>query len=184
MRIIYAFKKLDIFIIDTFMQYAVYFYIGNFINSKNNNHYMLINVICLIGYIILLVEYVHLQVVMTDTIISLINIVFAFIGIYLCTDIFKKIKYSKILDTFKNYTLQIFLTHTIFAAGMRIFLLKIGITNSIVHIAVGLITSIYVPVIMSKISEKIKYTQFLLCPINTIEELRMKKRNNHENINS
>ena len=44
--------------------------------------------------------------------------------------------------------------HTIFAAGVRILLCKLGITNYSIHFVLGLIASIYLPIIISIICEK------------------------------
>ena len=103
---------------------------------------------------------------------SFINILFAIFGILICIKIFKNITHSKILDTYKNYTFQIYLLHTICAGGVRILMFKIGIYNYLIHLVVGIIISIYAPVVISKISEKIGYTEFFFFPVKTINKYK------------
>ena len=103
---------------------------------------------------------------------NFIGIFFAIAGIYVCVNVFRGINKLILLDTFKKYTFQIYLMHTIFAAGARIMLLKIGITNYSIHLIIGLLVSIYIPVIVSIFSKKIKYTEIFFYPIKTITELK------------
>lgn len=56
---------------------------------------------------------------------------------------------TKIILFFSNYTFSIFLMHTIFAAGIRSILLKIGVTNIILHSVFGLLSSLVFPIITS-----------------------------------
>ena len=107
---------------------------------------------------------------------GLISIYFAIAGIYICINIFRNIKRSIFMDTFKKYTFQIYLMHTIFAAGIRIILLKSGITKYLIHFLLGIIFSIYIPVLISIISNKIVYTNYLFYPIRTMEELKERKK--------
>ena len=74
----------------------------------------------------------------------------------------------KVLDFLAKYTFPVFLMHTIFAAGIRVILLKIGITNLFVHIAAGLAASFVFPIIAAMIMEKIKF-DFLYSPTKYIK---------------
>lgn len=71
---------------------------------------------------------------------------------------------NKIISLLSKYTFPVFLMHTIFAAGFRSVLLKIGISNSVIHIALGLIISFVGPVIVAVVFRKLKYPEFLLYP--------------------
>jgi len=62
------------------------------------------------------------------------------------------------------YTFPIFLMHTIFAAGLRSLLFKVGIGNPVVHILLGLVISFAGPVLAAWILSKIKGMEFLLYP--------------------
>ncbi len=82
---------------------------------------------------------------------------------------------TPIMGFFAKYTMPIFLMHTIFAAGMRSVLFKIGISNSAVHIALGLIATFIGPVIAAIIMEKL-HIDFLLYPLKYTEKIRNKKK--------
>ena len=63
-----------------------------------------------------------------------------------------------------KYTMPIFLMHTIFAAPIRIILLKLNITNPVVHISIGLFICLAGPIIASITMNKVKYLDFVLYP--------------------
>lgn len=63
-----------------------------------------------------------------------------------------------------KYTFPVFLMHTIFAASLRSLLFKVGISNSAIHIILGLIISFVGPILAAKVMEKLKYPEFLLYP--------------------
>lgn len=178
-KIISVFLTSGIYFIDSFMWNAIYFYLGIFINDnkKENNKIKmnLMNIALVLIYIIVALVLYNSKYFTNDIILKLTNILFAISGVFICINIFKDINNSKILDTFKKYTFQIYLLHTIFAAGMRIILLKLNITNYYIHLILGLFASIYIPVIISIVSEKIKYTEIFFYPTKTIKELKERK---------
>ena len=180
LKILTIFCDTKIYFIDSFMKNAVYFYFGVFINTeKSNNRKNKINrVLLIVMYIACSIVYYNNTNEMDKFTNAIINIIFALFGTYISVINFKNIEKNIILDTFKEYTFEIYLTHTIFAAGVRIVLLKIGITNYVIHFILGILTSIYLPVIMSIISKKIKYTEVFFYPIKTIEELKERKLEN------
>lgn len=182
LKVISVFIKTNIYFLDSIFSNAIYFYIGNFINikiksgKKENLKSILYNVFLSVGYIIIaLAIYINMNQI-NEKIVDLLNIVLAIGGIYICISIFKNVNKSKILDTMKQYTFQIYLLHTIFAAGVRIIMLKLGIHNYIIHFIIGLSISIYVPVLISIICEKTKYLNFFFYPIKTIKEIKEKKK--------
>ena len=63
-----------------------------------------------------------------------------------------------------RYTMPIFLMHTIFAAGWRAVLMKVGITNGAVHIVTGLVISFAGPVVAAWIMSKVKFLDFFINP--------------------
>lgn len=65
---------------------------------------------------------------------------------------------------FAKYTMPIFLMHTLFAAPMRSVLLKIGVTNAAIHIALGLGISFAGPIVAAWIMKKTKWLEFFLYP--------------------
>ena len=58
--------------------------------------------------------------------------------------------------------------HTIFAAGLRAVLLKIGIMNSVVHIVLGIAVSFVGPIIAIEIMKRMKLDIFVY-PANYIK---------------
>lgn len=71
---------------------------------------------------------------------------------------------GKMMCFLAKYTMPIFLMHTLFAAPLRSVLLKIGITNAAVHVALGLGISFAGPIIAAWILEKTKWLEFFLYP--------------------
>lgn len=176
-KIAYIFIQTPIFAINQIMSYGIYFYVGCFINKENkklNFKSIFTNILYIVMYVIFAIIFYRLQDNINEYIANILNILFAMAGIYICVSIFKTIQKSKILDTFKKYTFQIFVLHTIFAAGIRIVLFKVGINNYLIHFVFGIFFSIYIPVIVSIISDRIKYTNFFFYPVKTINELKEK----------
>lgn len=171
LKIISIFVKTNIYFIDSIMSYSIYFYLGSIILNDNDLKGMKTMILVFI-YIILSIIFYKLKDNIPTYMIEIAKVFFAILGIYICINLFKNIKKVAFLDTFKEHTFQIYLLHTIFAAGIRILLIKIGIYNYAIHFIIGLIISIYVPVIISIISKKIKYTNFFFYPQKTIKELR------------
>lgn len=66
------------------------------------------------------------------------------------------IKELKVLDITATYTMPVFLMHTLFAAPVRIILMKIGMNNSVVHVVVGILISFLGPIVAIKILQIIK----------------------------
>lgn len=178
LKIISIFWKSKIYFITSFMSYAIYFYFGIFINEQvknKGNKVVLLNIILLALYIVVSLFYYNYKKHFTSIFVTTINIIFAITGILVFIECFKMCNKCRILDTFKKYTFQIYLTHTIFAAGIRIILIKLGITDYFIHFAFGITASIYMPVLMGMISDKIKYTNIFFFPIKTIKELKERK---------
>lgn len=78
--------------------------------------------------------------------------------------IFRNNDQKKMFGFLSKYTFPIFLLHTIFAAPVRIILIKIGIVNTFIHVMVGGIVSFVVPVIFAKIAEQFKGVNFFMYP--------------------
>lgn len=63
-----------------------------------------------------------------------------------------------------RFTLPVFLMHTIFAAGMRVLLLRLGIEIAFVHIVAGLAASFVCPAITMIFLEKLRPLDFFVYP--------------------
>jgi hypothetical protein len=71
---------------------------------------------------------------------------------------------SNVVAFLTQYTMPIFLMHTIFAAPARILLVKVGITNVLLHCIIGVIISFAGPIIAMMIMEYCKPLDFLVYP--------------------
>lgn len=63
-----------------------------------------------------------------------------------------------------HWTMPVFLMHTIFAAGFRIFLLKGGITQVFVHVSLGFVIGFIGPVLAMTLMEHFPPLDFLVFP--------------------
>lgn len=73
-------------------------------------------------------------------------------------------KLGRGMEFIAKYTMPIFLMHTLFAAPMRSVLLKLGITNVVAHIVLGVGISFAGPIIAAWIIKKTKWLEFFLYP--------------------
>lgn len=73
-------------------------------------------------------------------------------------------KLGRGMEFIAKYTMPIFLMHTLFAAPMRSVLLKLGITNAVAHIVLGVGISFAGPIIVAWIIKKTKWLEFFLYP--------------------
>ena len=75
-----------------------------------------------------------------------------------------KLTKCRLIKWLSRYTLPIFLLHTIFAAGLRSVLFKLGINSAVMHISCGLTISFVGPIIAAEIMKRVKCLDFLLYP--------------------
>ena len=68
------------------------------------------------------------------------------------------------IDFLAEYTMPIFLMHTLFAAPLRSVLMKVGIENAVIHVVVGLGISFIGPIIAAWIMKKTRWLEFFLYP--------------------
>lgn len=64
-------------------------------------------------------------------------------------------------EMLSQYTMAIYLMHTIFAAGIRALLMKLGITNAWIHVAAGLTASFAGPIIAAEIMRRMNLDFFI-----------------------
>lgn len=70
----------------------------------------------------------------------------------------------RILDFLSRYTFPIYIMHTIFAAGIRSVLLKLGCADPFLHTLFGLGFSFAGPIVAAEIMKKCKWLEFFLYP--------------------
>lgn len=178
--------KTNIYVIDIVSQYLVYFYFGAILIDGIKESYKNRNVlISAIFFVLLGLTYCYIlqNKIIDNSNIALFNFLLAIWGIVINIQIFKNsvetIKQYKVINKISKYTFPIYLMHTIFSAGIRIVLLKIGINNFYIQFIFGFIFGIICPIIVAKILENLKYGNIILYPTKTLKELR----NNYENCN-
>lgn len=112
--------------------------------------------------------FIILSIVVYTTEISSSAISFA-MGLLACVAVILMVagfeeKFGRGMDFLAKYTMPIFLMHTLFAAPARSVLLKMRITNAVVHIVLGLVISFAGPIIAAWIMKKTKWLEFFLYP--------------------
>ena len=76
---------------------------------------------------------------------------------------------SRFLLFVNKYSFQIYLLHTIFTAGIRIVLVRINLTNWIVHIIVGTLCGLVFSVLAAVIAKKVKLFNFFFFPTKVLK---------------
>ena len=94
----------------------------------------------------------------------LLGLLACFSVVTLMAKIYENRGQSVAFGALAKYTMPIFLMHTLFAAPLRIVLLKIGIQNAMVHVILGIAISFIGPMIAAVIMKKSKWLEFFLYP--------------------
>lgn len=81
---------------------------------------------------------------------------------------------SRFLLFINKYSLQIYLLHTIFTAGIRIILIRLNITQWWLHIIVGTVCGIFFSILAAIIAKKIKFLNLFFFPTKTFKMLKEK----------
>lgn len=87
-------------------------------------------------------------------------------------------KFENIISKLSKYFLPIFLMHTIFAAGIRIIMFKLGIYTLSIHILVGIVFSFIIPIVVYEILKKKWVLFFLIEPSKALFVRRKINENN------
>ena len=104
-----------------------------------------------------------------------IMILFGIYSSILFISLIQNVKFiSRFLLFINKYSLQIYLLHTIFTAGIRIILIRFSITNWVLHVIIGTVCGILFSVLVSVITQKIRFLNFFFFPTKTIKELKEK----------
>lgn len=88
--------------------------------------------------------------------------------------IYRKNQSNKIFNFLSQYTMPIYIMHTIFAACFRSILIKLGIMNLFLNIVIGMFVSIMGPIIAIKFMEYVKYLDFFIYPARYISTKKRK----------
>ena len=110
---------------------------------------------------VLLIWYNKIECAFVKEIMTLFGIYSSILFISLIQDL-KPV--SKFLTFINKYSFQTYLLHTIFTAGIRIVMVKAGITWWWLHILCGILAGIIFSVAAAKIAEKFKFLNFFFFP--------------------
>lgn len=166
-----------IFAITSFCAYAVYFYIGIlFAKLHNNTKFNVKMQYKIVGYVVI---YLILNIFIYNfdvnvNIERVLSLILALVGSFIIISITKNILNNsniKYINFIGRYSYEIFLLHTIFGSGIRIILTKVfNIHNVIIHLTLGIIFSISIPIIIAIISKRFKLLNFLFKPYKYIDK--------------
>lgn len=88
-------------------------------------------------------------------------LIFSFLGIFAFSALSQYLAHRNILLFFQilgRYSLQIYLVHMLAGVGVRMVLLNVfGIENWIIHIIIGTILALIIPIVMQVVSDKLNF---------------------------
>lgn len=87
----------------------------------------------------------------------------------------KNARIEKFLLYINRYSFPIYLMHTIFTAGVRIALQKVGIHSYVIHVATGMLVGVVCPLLIAVIMEKSGWMNIVLYPSQTLKKLKQKR---------
>lgn len=94
----------------------------------------------------------------------LLGLLACFAVVLLMTKIYENRGQSAAFGILAEYTMPIFLMHTLFAAPLRTVLFKLGIQNAVIHVILGIVMSFIGPMIAAVIMKKSRWLEFFLYP--------------------
>ena len=118
------------------------------------------------GLLFIILSIVVYTAEISGSMISFIMGLLACVAVILIEEMF-----SRGMDFLAKYTMPIFLMHTLFAAPLRSVLLKVGVTNAVAHVVLGLGISFAGPIIAAWIMKKTKWMEFFLYPNKLIRKV-------------
>lgn len=71
---------------------------------------------------------------------------------------------ARFLSFMNRYSFQTYLLHTIFTAGTRILLLRVGVTRWWIHVLLGTVLGIACSVLAAEIARRVKFLNFFFFP--------------------
>jgi fumarate reductase subunit D len=144
------------FIVESICRYSIWFVIGMCISAFDLHKYFKKPFgLFFVAFAILGTLLIKFSISFTGARL-LLGLIACFGVINFIGAIYNKKSQTKIFAFLSKYTTPIFLMHTIFAAGVRIVLNKIGVDNAVIHVVAGLVASFGLPIIASVIMEKLR----------------------------
>ena len=82
---------------------------------------------------------------------------------------------ARFLDFMNKYSFQTYLLHTIFTAGIRIVLLRLGIAQWWIHVPVGTVCGIVFSVLAAIVAKKVKFLNLFFFPTKALRKAKAVK---------
>lgn len=166
------------YVIGAILGRLIWFVIGmslsfDFVNLKSVYSKVLMIISGVIAIVICLCFYQEYRI--EQNVQTIIGLLFVFSIIILSQNLhFDFI--DKLSCKFSEYFMPVYVMHTIFSAGLRSILLKLGIDNSAIHIICGLIAGFAFPILVYSIIKKIPLLQFFFYPKKAIAAMKRKQK--------
>jgi fucose 4-O-acetylase-like acetyltransferase len=157
------------YFINSIMRCSIWFVLGmsaSTLKIKFSKKYLPYGVALFVVFIALSIVTYCLNI--SNTMLTLVLEIIAVVSLVILFSC-SNVKTSKIEKVLFKYNFPIYLMHTIFAAGIRILLVKLGITAWYIHIPVGLVATFVGPIITYYIMEKSKILEIFIYPTKLIK---------------
>lgn len=162
-------ESTGIYAIDTVFSYGLWFVFGMIISKtsidvKLAKRTSAVAGTILLGMFLAMSIYTYVHEVNFLGMSFLLGLLACMAVIFIAVSIFRDGKQNKLFGYMARYTMPIFLMHTIFAAPVRIVMMKLGIESSLIHTVVGLIISFVGPIVAAEVMKYIKWLDVFLYP--------------------
>lgn len=159
----------NIYAIDTVFNYGVWFVFGMIISRTSMDVKLAKRAGVVVGTILAGIFlaasiYIYFFEVNFLGMTFLLGLLACVAVILMAVSIFRDSQQYKLLGYLARYTMPIFLMHTIFAAPVRIVMLKLGVESAFIHTVVGLIISFAGPIAAAEVMKYIKWLDVFLYP--------------------
>jgi len=177
--LLFVFKIVSFFIvtnviaIDTFSQYAVYFYSGKMLCKyykyilsnksllmKLSTCYIVLNVLCYFG----VKDIYNIRIVRCFASIMLAVLGSALIMYLVIYPMAKTKVIKKYVLIMGIYSFEIYIFHIIFSYGMKTVLLKLNIQSLSIHLFLDTLVGILIPIAIALIAKKIPFIYYMIYP--------------------
>ena len=152
----------------------IWFVIGQLMAYGQIKPGKIVSAICCIGFFVLFAVKKVFSFYFLDPVLTFLGVIASVGIVYHLTQ--NKTCVTRPWLYLSKYMLQIYLLHTICAAGIRAVLLKVGVSHALPHVVIGLLFSFVAPVICAIIAEKIAVLNVFFYPVKTIKSFYQKKR--------
>lgn len=158
-------------LVEKVMANAVWFCMGMLITEYSFKKNKIINIFAIGSILLAFILSYFIYAIPNEN----VKTQFIFAGIFVITITYffqskEDYNINGLVNHSSKYFMPIYVLHTIVAAGIRIALLKIGISLCVVHFVIGFCVSIFVPIIIYNIAEKYWWLLFWFEPIKAMKQ--------------